>query len=132
MITHTPLAVSNLPIKTLVARQWPTNLIHISLMYAEVPSILTTNQPNDLQTTIPPVLSPIPEAEDPVATSEVNFQIIVAVVAIAMAILLIMVVVAMVILVVIVRKARLSKRVVMHAGSTSPIDNPSYVIGMYT
>ena len=98
-------------------------------MYAEVPSILTTNQPDDLQTTAPPALSPIPESKNPVAASEVNFQIVVAVVAIAMAILLIMVVVAMVILVVIIRKARLRKRVVMH-GSTSPIDNPSYVIGM--
>ena len=102
--------------------------ICISLMYAEVPSILITNQPVDLQSTTPPSLSPIPESENPVATAEVNFQIVVTVVAVAMAILFIMVVVAMVILVVIVRKARLGKRVVMH-GSTSPIDNPSYVIG---
>ena len=101
-------------------------------MYAEVPSILTTNQLYDLQTTtVPSVLGPIPESEDPVPASEVNFQIIVAVVAVAMAILLVMVFVAMVILAVIFRKARLGKRVETLRSSSSPIDNPSYVIGTY-
>ena len=101
--------------------------------YAAVPSIptTTTKQTDDLQTTAPPAsTSPIPKSEDPVIDSGVNFQIIVGVVAVAMAILLFMVVVAMVILMVVVRKARLGKRVVM-LGNTSPIDNPSYVIGMY-
>ena len=101
-------------------------------MYAEVPSILTTNQLYDLQTTtVPSVLGPIPESEDPVPASEANFQIVVATVAVAMAILLIMVFVAMVILAVIFRKARLGKRGETLGSSSSPIDNPSYVIGTY-
>ena len=102
--------------------------MYISLMYAEVPSIPTTGEPDDLRTTTTTsTQGPIPESEDPMTASEVDFQIIVAVVAIAMAILLIMVVVAVLILVAIVRKARLGKRVVM-LGNTSPIDNPSYAI----
>ena len=34
MITHTPLVAGNLPIKTLVARQWPTNnIVHACWTY---------------------------------------------------------------------------------------------------
>lgn len=91
------------------------------LIYSYLLISLATPTTASLQTTAPPVLSPV-------ADSEVNLQIIVAVVAVAMVILLLMVVVAMVILVLVVRKARLSKAVVM-LGNTSPIENPSYSIG---
>ena len=94
--------------------------VYIPLVYAAVP--------DDSQTTTPPASSPIPKSEDPVADSDVSFQIVVVLVAIAVVIFLLLVIVAMVIFIMAVRKARLGKRVVM-LGNSSPIDNPSYVIG---
>lgn len=88
----------------------------------------STEQPHSITTissTVPTILS-----EHPVARGESdNFEVVVATVACAVAILVIMVVITIVILVVmVIKRAKLGKRV-MTLGNTSPIDNPSYIIG---
>lgn len=108
---------------------WDNTIIMITLYAAAEPvPVHTTHQPVEIHTTSP-VSSPIPISEVPMVEGA-KYDVVVAIVASSLAILFFLVVVAVVILAVMVRKAQIGKRVVMLSnGSTSPIDNPSYIIG---